>query len=370
MECSWLTVWRAEIWDRASDAFHVGATVNGSASADAHVGQLTFLYVTRPVGGIVAVLSVTRPPRVPDTEVAAAYPWAKTIVDYTVHAVFDPPLSIVELRADATLGASYPVRRNMNLTVAALDEEETAALVRICAARQPGLLEALEAIATPEPPLAFTSEVELEQWLVDHLHRLSEIDGTNYRLAEPTVDGIAGRQPTLPTSDTRPDLILVDDRGEDGHQFVIVEVKNSAARPEHVGQLAHYVSWVRQHLPGAADARGLLVTTANTLAASTAVQVVPAVSQLSLADITDASALEPIDMDEFEFTDLLRGASNVLANRLTCLTTMLESRSYATRDGEPDVLRIWDGLFDDLDRLGMLIDELVSPEQGDAETPG
>lgn len=51
MRTSWLTVGRSSVWDRAADRFKIGASVSGSGSPDAHVGQLTFLYVTRPVGG-------------------------------------------------------------------------------------------------------------------------------------------------------------------------------------------------------------------------------------------------------------------------------------------------------------------------------
>jgi hypothetical protein len=366
MGYGWLTVWRSQVWDRARHAFDVDATVSGSGSADAHVGQLTFLYVTRPVGGVVAVLSVAGPPRVPDIDLAAARSWAKTIVDYQVHAVFDPPIPIAELRDDLVRGASYPVRRNMNLTVAALTEEETGAFVELAAHRQPDLLTSLAEDAAREEPLTFASERNLEQWLIDNLDRLSDLDTAGYRLADAATDGIAGRQPTLPTSDTRPDLVLVDERDPGHEHFVVVEVKNVPARPEHVGQLAHYVSWIRQHLSGAADARGLLVTTGNTLAASTAVQAVPGISHMSVADIAAGRLPAPFDPDDFTTLDLLRAASNVLADRLTCFSAMLESRSFASRDGEADVQRVWEGLFADLDRLFILLDATSESEPAPA----
>ncbi len=102
---------------------------------------------------------------------------------------------------------------------------------------------------------------------------LGSLGTLGLRLYVDEATGRDGKQ--FPIERGRIDLLCIDVRD---NSFVVVELKKGEAPDQALLQLLRYMSWVRQHLAGSRDVRGIILTESADSALSQVVGEVPNVS--------------------------------------------------------------------------------------------
>jgi hypothetical protein len=124
-------------------------------------------------------------------------------------------------------------------------------------------------------------ESDVETRIIQSLSKL------NLRLYANVVTGRSGRQFLIDGGSGRIDLLCEDlSTGE----FVVVELKKGEAPQDTMLQMLRYMSWVRQHLAGTKDVRGIILTESADSTLSEIVKEVPKVA-ISLLQNRRSSAL-------------------------------------------------------------------------------
>lgn len=280
----WLHAWRHSVWTKRDVAIGAGQHISGTCAPEARVGDTALMYVTRPTAAIVAATRFVSDPVPASADLPAHGGHFRTMNQQEVVAILEPPVALATMRDDSTLAATSAVRQNFRRSVFELSQ---AAWDRFVVAANLGSAEREVLDALVDHRRTFDTERELEDYLVDHLDLLAPLLGENgLRLAIVGQEGFRGRQPVLPGTDTRPDLLVVSPTGH----LMVVEVKNAAADPRHVGQLASYVARIIQHLPGR-SVTGLLVSTRPTLAADAAFAINPLLHHVDIDTLMGTSVL-------------------------------------------------------------------------------
>jgi hypothetical protein len=209
-----------------------------TVSPDTQPGELAALYLTSPVCAIVAILRVEAAAEPAPTDLTVEERYWRTVAVTTPVVVFDPPIELAQIRADDTLSASHAVQMNFQRSVFALTTEQWEAFLTLASRAHPQLREQLDSPTAGTKQVPFASERQLEDYVVDNLDQMAtHIGGGPVRLAELARDGIAGRQPVLNGSRSRPDLVvaMLGNDPDVVENYLVVELKN---RPAAATELA------------------------------------------------------------------------------------------------------------------------------------
>jgi hypothetical protein len=126
---------------------------------------------------------------------------------------------------------------------------------------------------TEGPPLPIATEASPGDQSLSLLERdLQKVLARNLSLIEPGLAAAPGSQLEEYQTDVgRIDLFCRDAQGK----WVVVELKAGSAGDDAVGQVAGYMAWVRENVPGAEGVRGVLVCRNASDRVKAAIRMVP-----------------------------------------------------------------------------------------------
>lgn len=126
---------------------------------------------------------------------------------------------------------------------------------------------------TADPPLPIATEASPSDQSLSLLERdLQKVLARNLSVIEPGLAAAPGSQLEEYQTDVgRIDLLCRDALGK----WVVVELKAGSAGDDAVGQIAGYMAWVRENVPGAEEVRGVLVCRNASDRVKAAIRMVP-----------------------------------------------------------------------------------------------
>ncbi len=191
------------------------------------------------------------------------------------------PLTLSEMKDDELLSNWGPIKAGFNGRARGVPDEMWDHLVEVINSRNPGFSKQVRAFRAGGQKIAHASEKSIEDALANDLGRL-KAHGYDVRLHAETDPPRFGQQYYCKSDGTRIDLLCrYKSRRK---KFLVIEVKNVAATPSHVGQIANYMDWVHDELGG--TVRGLLVTQGRTSAYENGRRSMPrGIEQIDVADL-------------------------------------------------------------------------------------
>lgn len=134
-------------------------------------------------------------------------------------------------------------------------------------------LESMEGEAPSDATIAaFALEAHLRDFIIENISQIP-IDGNQLRLYV-NAEGRGGKE--YPTNVGPIDILAIDEAGS----FFVFELKLDRGPDRALGQLARYMGWVKMHLAGERDVRGVVVARSIDEKLRYAVCVIPKVALL------------------------------------------------------------------------------------------
>ena len=167
---------------------------------------------------------------------------------------FSSPLSYEAIRSLVAEGKLQDIFRKCGtegFNITKLDPSEAQQVLALVEAESQGEQE--DVAVRSGSHLDRSIEIHLEKWLVDHW---SQVDfGSKLRLYQEDGESVGQQYDTKSVG--RIDLLCED---LDSGALVVVELKMGRQSDAVMGQLARYMSWVKEHLADGRDVQGIVLT--------------------------------------------------------------------------------------------------------------
>lgn len=219
-------------------------------------GDLVLLWRTTPlkdIGYLMQTLSDAYP--ISRDELANDMGWDYGC-EYQVLYKLNPPVSIQDLKSDASINEWSPLRQQFRKRVFRVSIQDWKRLTRLIASTQPSYRDLMAELENAPLFERILLEEDLEGKLAKRLAILRPF-GYHLELYEDPTTGVTGRQFVCRGHGGRIDLLCFDVQS---HQYVVIELKNIRANQNTFGQVFSYVGWVQENIANGLRTTGLVIS--------------------------------------------------------------------------------------------------------------
>lgn len=224
---------------------------------DTRKGDLILLWRTKPKSDIRYLIQAKSDAySLKDDDYASEYGWDYGC-DYILLYKFNDSLKIGEIRADPYLEDWKPLGGRFQRRAWKIETENWKELNRLISEKNPAYRKLIEELEKEPIWKSILLEEQIERALVDENFKMLRRFGYELELYEDRKRQIKGKQLVCMGFGGRIDLLCFDRKRQ---HYVVIELKNTRANTNTLGQILKYIGWVEKRIANNIPVIGLVIS--------------------------------------------------------------------------------------------------------------